>query len=298
MESQLYIRIRGRVLGPYDREKLQALARRGQLSRMHELSPDATSWVRASTYPELFTLDDAARGTLVPEGTPERLAVPIAPDVQPPLAAARRWWYRKNNAEAGPVEEAALQQMLASAILGPDDMVWTDGMPQWMPARAAGLMPTLYTPLATQPGSAGTGTLERSEELPASLCKSATTARSWALFIAVAYFIFAGLFTAAGILFLIQGANHHLTPVVAWGLFALIFAIDLAVGGCLLSTYANRSANLNFSKHPMVLEKSLDTLRSFWIYTSINLIVILAFLLSAIIWWIAIIGTFPWSELK
>ena len=59
MENQLYIRMRGRVLGPYDQEKLQSLARRGQLSRMHELSQDATNWVRASTYPELFVVEDA-----------------------------------------------------------------------------------------------------------------------------------------------------------------------------------------------------------------------------------------------
>ena len=55
MDNQHYIRIRGRVLGPYDQEKLQTLARRGQLSRMHELSPDGISWVRASSYPELFS---------------------------------------------------------------------------------------------------------------------------------------------------------------------------------------------------------------------------------------------------
>jgi S1-C subfamily serine protease len=54
MENQLYVRIRGRILGPYDQEKLQSLARRGQLGRMHELSADAVNWVQASAYPELF----------------------------------------------------------------------------------------------------------------------------------------------------------------------------------------------------------------------------------------------------
>ena len=58
METQLYVRIRGRVLGPFDKEKLQSLARRGQLSRMHELSPDSTNWVQASTYPELFVSEN------------------------------------------------------------------------------------------------------------------------------------------------------------------------------------------------------------------------------------------------
>src|SRR3954466_13665047 len=55
METRLYMRVRGRVLGPYEPEKLQALVRRGQLSRLHELSTDGVTWERASNYPELFT---------------------------------------------------------------------------------------------------------------------------------------------------------------------------------------------------------------------------------------------------
>jgi hypothetical protein len=55
MDNQYYIRIRGRVLGPYDMEKLQALVRRGQLSRIHEISGDGVNWLPAPTLPGLFT---------------------------------------------------------------------------------------------------------------------------------------------------------------------------------------------------------------------------------------------------
>ncbi len=54
MENQLYIRIRGRILGPYDREKLRLLTRRGQFGRMHEVSQDGMTWFPASTCAELF----------------------------------------------------------------------------------------------------------------------------------------------------------------------------------------------------------------------------------------------------
>ena len=67
MDTQLYLRVRGRVLGPYDQEKLQSLVRRGQLSRMHEVSTDGANWVRASTYAELFV------------GAPVKLAAPECP---------------------------------------------------------------------------------------------------------------------------------------------------------------------------------------------------------------------------
>ena len=52
--AQYYLRVRGRVQGPFDQEKLQNFSRRGQLSRLHEVSTDGINWARASTYPELF----------------------------------------------------------------------------------------------------------------------------------------------------------------------------------------------------------------------------------------------------
>jgi hypothetical protein len=59
-------------------------------------------------------------------------------------------------------------------------------------------------------------------------------------FIAIVAFVYAGLGVVFGILLLINGANHHLPPVVAWGLFELIFAVDVAAGGFILINYSGR----------------------------------------------------------
>ena len=169
-------------------------------------------------------------------------------------------------------------------------------MPQWVPARQApGLLPTQSAPWLQEGwrGPVG-GTAEQKDGLPVSLCKAASNSRVWVIFIAVVAFIYAGLAILAGIFTFIQGANHHLPPVVAWGLFELIFAVDVAAGGFLLSTYASRVANLKYSSHGIVLEKALDTLRTFWIYVSINLIVFLAFLVFIVVWAIAVGVAFPW----
>jgi hypothetical protein len=284
--------MRGRVLGPYDQEKLQSLAKRGQLSRMHELSADATNWVRASTYPELFVVEEL----IVSQPGPAEFHDGVQRQGQPPASSSRRWWYRKNGSEAGPVDETTLQQMLASANVNPDDLVWAEGMAQWVPARLApGLSPVQNAPWLQEGyrGPAG-GTAEQKEGLPASLCKAAINSRFWVIFIAVVSFVYAGLGILAGILALIQGGNHHLPPVVAWGLFALISAVDVAAGGLLLTTYSSRVASLKYSSHEIVLEKALDTLRTFWIYVSINLIVYLAFLVFIVVWAIAVGVAFPW----
>ena len=106
MEDQLYVRLRGRVLGPYDTAKLQSLAKRGQLSRMHEVSPDSINWVPASKYLKLFVGEDMMQ-ELIPQ--PVKINTQSANRNQecfsPP---GRRWWYNNNGIETGPVDQATL----------------------------------------------------------------------------------------------------------------------------------------------------------------------------------------------
>lgn len=47
------------------------------------------------------------------------------------------WYYGVRGQQLGPIEEAQLRSMLASGQLTPEDMVWTEGMPGWAPARQA-----------------------------------------------------------------------------------------------------------------------------------------------------------------
>lgn len=320
MDIQLYVRMRGRVLGPFDEGKLQGLAKRGQLSRLHEVSQDAMVWVRASEYPDLFLfLDGTGAGKAEPDSNkassgrgilssqPSQQTVASSPSAKEGrciaqedghvTAATKRWWYRKNGADAGPVETTALQQMLTSGMLSHDDEVWTEGMAQWAPARQVPDLVPGPVDAHTQAvwGERSTGTSQEISELPTSLCKAAVGSRAWVMFVAVVSFVYAGLAVVAGIFALIQGANEHLAPVVAWGLFELIFAVDVAAGGFLLLTYASHMASLRYNSHPMVLEKAMDTLRTLWIYVSVNLIVMLMFLLFVVVWLVAIGGTLPLS---
>lgn len=57
------------------------------------------------------------------------------------------WYYAQGGQQLGPVEFSELQQMRAAGKLGPDDLVWSDGMPQW---AAAATIPNLLP--AAPPG--------------------------------------------------------------------------------------------------------------------------------------------------
>ena len=45
------------------------------------------------------------------------------------------WYYTKNKDREGPVTPAQLKQLASKGWLAPDDLVWKEGMPNWLPAR-------------------------------------------------------------------------------------------------------------------------------------------------------------------
>lgn len=55
---------------------------------------------------------------------------------------ADEWYYAINNAQRGPVSEAELRDLADRGQLKPGDLVWKDGMAEWVPASSVrGLLP-------------------------------------------------------------------------------------------------------------------------------------------------------------
>ena len=119
LETPLYMRVRGRVLGPYEPEKLQAMVRRGQLSRLHELSTDGVSWVRASNFPELFAtnveLPTTQHSTSSSVGSASTSDATVSasnanPAAESAVAASAKWYFSRGGAQGGPVDLPALRR--------------------------------------------------------------------------------------------------------------------------------------------------------------------------------------------
>lgn len=52
------------------------------------------------------------------------------------------WYYSVNGQQAGPVTQPELQQLIAQGMVKPQDLVWNQGMPNWIPAmQIPGLVP-------------------------------------------------------------------------------------------------------------------------------------------------------------
>ena len=298
MDNSLYIRVRGRVLGPYDQEKLQSLARRGQLSRMHELSVDGASWVRASNYPELFTgspvempTDHRAASEPAAAGVATAATAPAAAQTAGPTTG--RWHYTSAGVQRGPVDFSNLQLLCASGQITTDDLVWSDGMPAWIPANQ---IPGLIRAPATAETSYDAAS-DRADKggIPDRVYRAAYSSRPWVMFISTAMSVEVALYGIGGMWMLILGARVRSTLGVAWGIFALVFALDLAIGSFLLYAYMSRMSSLRISPKPVVLEKVHDSMRAFWIYIAINLIVAIALVGFFVIWVFAAGVTFPYK---
>src|SRR5262245_43979974 len=78
--TRWYVRIRGRVLGPFSVPQLEDLRDRGQLRIFHEVSGDRLTWQSAAAaLPELF----AAPRPVVPPAGPELPVEPVPPALPP-----------------------------------------------------------------------------------------------------------------------------------------------------------------------------------------------------------------------
>lgn len=131
-QAKYFIRVRGRVLGPYTVSQLATLRSRGQFGRANEVSTDGQSWESAATIESLFegTGSKKARGsketglttTQKSSGPPSRAMAPI-------------WYYSIGEEQCGPVTLIELRGMIGSNQLVQDDLVWKEGLSDWMSIR-------------------------------------------------------------------------------------------------------------------------------------------------------------------
>jgi hypothetical protein len=293
MDNFLYIRVRGRVLGPYDQEKLQSLARRGQLSRMHELSTDGASWVRASNYPELFTGAQAempAPRSIASESAATPADGMSASPQQQTQQTQQQWLYTSGGVQRGPVDFSNLQLLMGTNQVRPEDLVWSEGMPAWIPANQ-------IPGLGKASAAASDASVGGNDALSEMLCRSFTSSRPWLMFIVVAIFIYVALQAAWGLYLLVIGGRLHNPVIVGWGILVLILALDWAVGACLLGSYHSRLGSLLYthSRTNQMLERAHQRLLAVWIYLAINLIVNLVFLGIGVIFILSAGVTLPWG---
>jgi hypothetical protein len=135
-EKRLYVRVRGKVLGPFDLRQLKLQRDRGQLGRFHEISEDRVSWQLASTIQELFAEEEQIAkgpppGTKAPKSTPGP-ASDSSSGGPPPTSGS--WHYQAaDGAQSGPVSREQLLDLLDQGKIEPETLVWNSSLSGWVP---------------------------------------------------------------------------------------------------------------------------------------------------------------------
>ena len=130
----LYIRIRGRVLGPFDVPQLKSLRQRGQFHRFHEVSEDRQRWFSASELDEVFV--DEPDGLALEEPSPpgERKSPGAASPPGAAPAPATEWYYADAaGKQNGPIATDGLLGLVAKGVVSRDTLVWREGLANWVP---------------------------------------------------------------------------------------------------------------------------------------------------------------------
>jgi TM2 domain-containing membrane protein YozV len=158
MANTYYVRVRGRVLGPYTLDAVSQMAKKAQIGRSHEMSLDGEAWHPASEFPEVFDRSPAAvdvPSQLIPSfggQYPSGAAVPqVNHGPTGPL-----WHYTlRGQQQTAAIPESALINLISTGQVGADDHVWCEMMASWDVVSRVPRLASFALPSA--PAAAGAG---------------------------------------------------------------------------------------------------------------------------------------------
>jgi|GEM_PF-1373249 len=294
-DDRVYIRFKGKTLGPLTLQKVQDLARRGQITRMHDLSPDGISWVKAEEFGGVFqssrspagadsaatavasddtyTLtDNSSRGTN--HATPRPGDVPDQ---------GVEWYAHIGGENRGPMNTSAIQAAIANGQVQKDTLVWRAGFDEWRPAsesfaQALGISPLTQGNKATNsivtgpnknPGASGDVFYELHRQRP------------WVLFLSGLILTAGVLYAIFWIVFMVVGAESRFgssgagSAKVITGLLGLIVsAITISVGW-LLYRYGVALKDIAIHRSEAMQLEAARRLFLFWRYIGISALTII-----------------------
>ena len=304
MSEQYYVKIRGRVLGPLSPERLAQMAKQGQLSRIHMISEDGSSWQKAAEYPQFFQSDQQARAASNAQNSaadPEpQQAVAAEPEPQATAATAsasapsqEEWHYAVNEQSFGPVPKGTLLKLIGAGKVSKSDMVWKSGMDDWQPVSAMPEFALESEQDVRSVSSIHTGG-HGSSSGSVNLTECAMTVRSttgWVIFICVFLYFASALLFLYFIYGVVQAAKLGSSILVAQSIIALIQSVVIATAAVFLNRYASAAGKFALTTDVASLNLSARWLARFWLFLSIVLIVWLVFFVVLMIYALAIEGT-------
>ena len=137
--SKLYVRVKGRALGPFTHEHLQKMATSGKLNRLSELSKDGLSWARAEDFGIQFGAGSLPQSShnffygnssTSASATSETKTRPKHAVVDPKV-----WYVHDAGVNYGPMSTEEFNGLRDGGGIGDDALLSRDGCENWVPIK-------------------------------------------------------------------------------------------------------------------------------------------------------------------
>jgi hypothetical protein len=281
--EKIYLRFRGRTLGPFTSAKAAEMLQRGQITRLHEVSADGASWTRAEEFYKSFFNRTAGNAVVEKEVKKEET---IKEQDEP---SEEQWYAYFANQKQGPMSLVVLQQHVLSGNVNRDTLVWRTGLTDWQPAVI--VLPALFPKNMPPKEEVQQGSIrnERQGQLSREVVHSLVRTKPWVMLIA-SFWIFLTISAILGLGFQFVLTLRAPLPGPTSAFLATGFALAILVQGAilycgiLLLNYGQSLTQLKYQKTEKDLILSGNALSRFFFATGvIVLISVVGFLLMGLL---------------
>jgi len=267
--DKIYLRFRGRTLGPFSSSKATEMLQRGQITRLHEVSADGSSWIRAEEYYKSYfnratpvaTVEKEVKKS---EETPKTEEEPVG----------EQWYAYFANQKQGPMTLVVLQQHVLSGNMNRDTLVWRPGLADWQAAVLVlpGLFPKNMPP--KEEVAATSGKQSQQTDLFLEIVHAFVKSKPWVQFLAAIWILgTCGSLITLGIQFVFTLRSPIPGPVSAFMATGIALAM-LVQGvvlycGILLLNYSQSLTQLRYQRTESDLLQAGNSLSRFFTVTGI-----------------------------
>jgi hypothetical protein len=290
--ERVFVRFRGRTIGPMTPDKVKDMVRRGQVTRLHELSGDGLSWMKADEFGNFFPRavtsggmagDMAATASSVPPGGSGGAIAEddgaVAPT--PNENATAQWYAHVNGEKQGPVSMDQMCLYAEAKILKKDSLVWRNGMDAWKPAAQA--LPELFGGAGVS-GSTVVSPSAADEQVSDGGALSTELLKHHAMILALGVSLLViGLIILAGQVVSLNQTGAAKNSDLMSAALRISMSCVAAIAGVLALQAATKMKTAAESSSPIATLIAARAVNQFWFLSSISVMVWLVILLLVII---------------
>ncbi len=313
-----YVRIRGRVYGPYDNARLKQMVSRGQLSRLHDISIDGQSWLSVSSVAELFdsmpisispkafSVDSPRRNRVVSEPSVDDVELALASESAIDLNVENSnavWFVGDMDLTVGPVDAPRISALIRRGELKPNSLVWRKGLAEWVQLQDVPELSELVLPEKPGKSRRGRTYLGSPKQTPLQidnpnsnsgmdhdlmheLVFRACKPLPWITIFAAMLATFSIILVVGGLIVLFQGlfSQHWVRMLI--GSMWVALAVTSQIVNYLLLQYRQRLQTCHTRMSLLALIVAHQALGRLWMFAGIAMTLLVQMGLALFIWWL------------